>query len=65
MNTLEGWEECPIEDRYEDAQDSRAILFAGDPPRVEDVRRRIRIVYPHGLARLYRGEILGLHRLEA
>lgn len=61
VNAVERREDGPIKYGYEDAQDLRLSLFAGDVPRVERIRRRIRIMHPDGLARFYRGEILGLH----
>ncbi len=62
MHAVEGREDGPVQDGYEDTQDLRLSLFAGDVARVERERRRVRIVHPDGLARFHRAEILWLHR---
>ena len=38
------------------------FLLAGYLPRIQNVSRRVWIVYPHRLTDLHRGEVLGSHR---
>jgi hypothetical protein len=65
MYAVEGREDRPMQDGYADAEDFRTILLAGYLPGIQNIGRRVWIMYPHRLTDHHRREVLGSHHYQA